>query len=123
MKRRAPTSALILRPAAGFSAALAIITCGGDTANVPADVMDRETFIATYVDLREAAIASSDFRITEGQRTAILARHGVDGESLLRFADVHGRDLDYMNAVWTEVDARLAEPPPDGEAAQEPPPR
>jgi hypothetical protein len=86
---------------------LTAFACRGGEQDVPADVIDRETFIATYVDLREAVIATPDFRVTEEQRAEILSRHGVDSESLIRFADAHGSDLDYMNEVWTEVETRL----------------
>jgi hypothetical protein len=86
---------------------LMALACDGAEQDVPADVMDRETFIATYVDLREAVIATPDFRVTDEQRAAILARHGVDSESLIRFADAHGSDLDYMNEIWTEVETRI----------------
>src|SRR5688572_27915103 len=86
---------------------LLALACGGAEQDVPADVMDRETFIATYVDLREAAIVMPEFRVTDEQRAEILSRHGVDSESLIRFADAHGSDLDYMNEVWTEVETRI----------------
>jgi hypothetical protein len=82
--------------------------CDGDAQGpAPADVIDRGTFIETYVDLRVAAVTSTEFRVSAEQRAEILARHGVDGEGLLRFADAHGRDLDYMNEVWAEVEARI----------------
>jgi hypothetical protein len=85
----------------------AVAACGGGETDVPPDVMDRETFISTYVDLREAVIATPDFRIPPEQRAEILSRHGVDGENLIRFAEAHGEDLDYMNEVWMEVDTRV----------------
>lgn len=98
MKRRMPAIALLLLS----------VACGGDAQGpVPADVIDRETFIETYVDLRVAAVTSTEFRVSAEQRAEILARHGVDSESLLRFADAHGRDLDYMNEVWAEVEAGI----------------
>lgn len=104
MTPRAPAFALVLLAAA----------CGGGDA-VPDDVIDRETFIATYVDLRWAAVETPDFRIPADQRDRILASHGVDAEGLMRFADAHGRDLDFMNVVWTEVDTRIAARQSDGE--------
>ncbi|MSR19439.1 MAG: hypothetical protein EXR91_00460 [Gemmatimonadetes bacterium] len=98
MKRRILAIALLFLASA----------CGGDAQGpVPADVMDRETFIETYVDLRVAAVAATDFRVSADERAEILARHGVDGEGLLRFADAHGRDLDYMNEIWAEVEVRI----------------
>ncbi len=101
MNRRIGALALILLTAA----------CGGDgEAVVPSDVMERETFIATYVDLRRATTGSPDFRLSDDERAQILAQHGTDAESLVRFADAHGRDLEYMNEVWTEVESRLERP-------------
>ena len=98
MKRRIPAIALLLLAA----------SCGGDAQGpVPADVMTRETFIETYVDLRVAAVTSDEFRVSADERAEILTRHGVDGEGLLRFADVHGRDLDYMTEVWAEVEVSI----------------
>lgn len=87
---------------------LAIASCGSDTAEPATDgLIDRETFVATYVDLRKAAIRTPEFRITPEAREEILARHGVVGEDLIRFAEAHGRDLELMNEVWLEVEARL----------------
>ncbi|MBM4182872.1 MAG: hypothetical protein FJ207_01450 [Gemmatimonadetes bacterium] len=98
MIRRMPTAVLLLLAAA----------CGGGAdEEVPADVIDRETFIATYVDLRRATIETPEFRIPAERREQILASHGVDEAGLLRFADAHGRDLDYMNELWTEVASRV----------------
>jgi hypothetical protein len=101
MRRRAPWVALL-----GLVAA-----CGGGEQAVSGDLVDRETFIATYVDLRNAALLSDDFQVAADQRAEILSRHGVDGEGLVRFAEAHGRDMEFMNAVWSEVEARLAETP------------
>jgi hypothetical protein len=100
---------------------LALASCGGDTSPVASDVIDRETFIATYVDLRLAATEQSDFRVSPEQRAEVLARHGVSGEELIRFADVHGRDLEFMNEVWSEVETRFQDAS-GGEASGEPPP-
>jgi hypothetical protein len=98
MRRRIPAIGLV------FLA----VACGGDAQGpMPADVIDREVFIETYVDLRVAAVAADSFRVSAEQRAEILARHGIDSDELLRFADAHGRDLDYMNEVWTEVETRI----------------
>ena len=86
---------------------LALASCGGDTSPVASDVIDRQTFIDTYVDLRLAAIQTPDFRIPSGERDQILTRHGVSAEDLLRFADAHGRDLEFMNEVWSEIEVRF----------------
>jgi hypothetical protein len=71
--------------------------------------IDREVFIEAFVELRLAARESVDFTVTPEQRQEILARHGVDEERLLQFAEVHGQDTDFMNEVWSEVERRLQE--------------
>lgn len=90
------------------SAVALLAGCGGDAA-APADAtaIDRETFIAAYVDLRTAAVRSESPEIPDGERAAVLARHGVTEEDLLGFAEAHGRDVAFMREVWDEVEARL----------------
>ena len=96
------------RTVAAMALALAVASCGSDTAQpVPDAVIDRTTFVETYVDLRWAAVHTPDFRITPEAREEILARHGVAPEDLVRFAEVHGRNLDRMNEVWAEVETLL----------------
>jgi len=98
------------RTVAAAALLLGLASCSSDTAEPSAgDVIDRETFVATYVDLRLAAVASPDFRIPPSARDEILARHGVDAEDLVRFAEAYGRDLELMNEVWTEVEERFGE--------------
>lgn len=86
--------------------------CGGDEPTASDDGIDRETFISTYVDLRVATVSTEDLELSEAQRDSILGVHGVDGASLLRFTDLHGRDLDYMTEVWNEIERRMEEATP-----------
>jgi hypothetical protein len=88
---------------------LALASCGGDTGPVASDVIDRQTFVDTYVDLRLAAVQAPDFRVPSAERDQILQRHGVSAEDLVRFADAYGRDLELMNEVWSEIEARVQE--------------
>jgi hypothetical protein len=98
------------RTVAAAALLLALASCSSDTAEpVEGDVIDRETFIATYVDLRMAAVESPDFRLPPGARDEVLARHGVDAEDLVRFAEAYGQDLELMNEVWTEVERRFGD--------------
>jgi hypothetical protein len=98
------------RPVRALALLLLATACGGGGPGaVPADVIDRQTFIETYVDLRLAAVATEAFRVSAEDRAEILARHGIDGEALVRFADAHGGDLDYMNEVWSEIEVRIQE--------------
>ncbi len=88
----------------------AAAACGGGTsAPVSDDPIDRETFIDAYVELRAAAVGTEGFAVTDEERDRILESHGVDGEELLRFADAHGRDVEFMREVWNEVETRLDE--------------
>jgi hypothetical protein len=81
--------------------------CGNGTQGPTGTLIDREVFIDTYVDLRLAAIQSPDFAVTPERREEILRARGVDADALLRFADAHGRDPDYMSGLWSEVEERL----------------
>lgn len=95
-----------------LSSCLAVLTilvgtgCGDMPLPLEVD-LDRETFVATYVDLRLAALETPDGRLPEPRRDSILRVHGVTAEQLLEFAEVRGRDPEYMSAVWDEVLARM----------------
>lgn len=68
--------------------------------------LHRETFIATYVDLRVAALRNEgvmDPRLKE----SVLANHEVTDEELVDFAERHGRDVAFMRDVWNEVESRM----------------
>lgn len=87
---------------------LALGACGGDAAApAPETGIARETFIATYVDLRAATIRAHTVEIPDQDRAEILARHGVTEDDLLAFAEAHGEDVAYMRRVWDEVEARM----------------
>lgn len=87
--------------------AVAAGACGGHASTAAAGAIDREAFIATYVDLRAATIRSDSFAISDALRAEVLTRHGVAEEDLLGFVEVHGEDAAFMRAVWDEVEARL----------------
>jgi len=94
--------------AAAFAGVLATGCASGD-APTAEEARERQVFIDAYVDLRLAALEAADFRVAPERRDVILARHGTDHESLLRFADVHGPDLEYMNDVWADIERLLQE--------------
>lgn len=98
------------RLAAPLLACLAL-ACGGGTV----ETIDREVFIATYVDLRMAALETDSARVAPNERDAILQRHGVSADDLTTFAEVHADDLDFMRDVWNEVELRM-DVEPDGSA-------
>ena len=82
---------------------MAAVACADD----PVDTIDREVFIATYVDLRVAALDTDSARIATVERDAVLERHGVTADDLTTFAEVHADDLDFMRDVWNEVEVRM----------------
>jgi len=88
----------------GLTMTVALFGCGGDD---DAPTIDREDFIATYVDLRAEALLNDSRQITDEERTEVLGEHGVTEDDLVAFADVHGRDVTFMRDVWDEVEERL----------------
>lgn len=95
-----PTAALLVTILAG---------CGGSSA--PEGVIEEETFIATYVDLRIAALDTDSAHLADTDREAILAARGVTEDDLLDFVRVHAADLEYMRDVWNEVELRMDRSP------------
>jgi hypothetical protein len=96
------------RVAAAFALLTALATAGCGRGDDVEGVIDRETFIETYVDLRRAGMQAPNRQLPDTARDRILAEHGVTRDELLTFADVRGADPDYMVQVWTEVSARTA---------------
>jgi hypothetical protein len=78
--------------------------CGGGPRD---DSMDRELFVATYVDLRITASETFGLRLGDSEREEVLARHGVSAAELYYFAEAHAEDLEFMRDVWNEVEFRL----------------
>lgn len=89
----------------GFLLTAAVFACGGDASE--AGTIDHETFVSTYVDLRASALGNDPREITDTARARILGEHGITEDELLMFAEVHGRDVDYMRDLWDEVEVRL----------------
>jgi hypothetical protein len=89
-------------------AALATAACRPGPAEAPAtSTLDREVFIATYVDLRSAAVREGHSVMDADRRREILEAHGVAEAELLAFAEAHGEDVSYMQGVWDEVETKL----------------
>lgn len=96
----------------GALAFLALLAAAcGDNGSAPpdpaAETIDRETFVATYVDLRLAALEDTTLSISPAERERVLRRHGVTRDDLFRFVEVHGDRVDFMRDVWDEVDERI----------------
>ncbi len=80
-----------------------LAACGRDRA----DLIDRETFVAVYVDLRVAGLRAPDGMLPDTTRARILEAHGVDEQDLRAFADAHGANLTYVRDLWNEIEAKL----------------
>ena len=87
---------------------LSSLACGGSQSNLPeGDLIEPEDFIATYVDLRAAALITEDGQVTEAGRSEVLDRHGISEEDLISFAEAYGEDLMFMQEIWNEIELRL----------------
>jgi len=87
---------------------LSSLACGGSQSNLPAgDLIEPEDFIATYVDLRAAALITEDGQVTEVGRSEVLDHHGISEEDLISFAEAYGEDLTFMQEIWNEIELRL----------------
>jgi len=86
---------------------LVVTACGDDPAAASSASIDRETFVATYVDLRLSALGTITGELTDAERERILAKHETTEEGLLSFAEAHGSDPATMKDVWEEVRTRL----------------
>ncbi len=80
------------------------------------DVIDREVFVQTYIDLRVAALETETQQLSDEARAEVLTRSGVTADDLKHFAEVHGRDLDFMRDVWNDVESRMDERLPNRDA-------
>lgn len=89
--------------ALAVTSALFAVGCGGSNA----DAIERDVFVAAYVDLRTTALDTDSARLSDADRDAVLARHGVTSDDLLHFADVHAEELEYMREVWNEIELQL----------------
>lgn len=96
------------RPALALAAALlvGVSACGDDPASYDGPI-DRETFVATYVDLRLSALGTPSGVITEAERSRVLEKHAVTEDDLLGFADAWGADPAAMRSIWEDVQRRL----------------
>ena len=86
---------------------LFLVSCGRGTAEPSVETVDRETFVATYVDLRSVALGNAGLAISPAERDSVLRLHDVSEDDLLLFVEVHGRDAVLMQDLWNEVEARI----------------
>ncbi len=102
--RVAPGAGVAARVLAPVLAALGTAGCG-----VSPDTISREEFVASYVALRVAELEEAGNVITDEVRDSVLAARGITEEDLDAFVEAHGRDVVFMQGVWTEVDSLMSE--------------
>lgn len=107
-RRTATRRCRILRNPVVVASLFALVSCGP---SAPEDLIDRETFVDAYVELRVAALDTDSQRVAASDRDSILDRNGISGDDLLRFVEFHGEDLEFMRDVWNDVELRLDRPP------------
>lgn len=100
--------------AVALAGACLLVGCTRPDPSAPGATLDREAFIATYVDLRMTALAASEALISDSARAGVLERHGVTENQLTGFVEAHGADVTFMRSVWDEVERRLDAQRPDG---------
>ena len=79
----------------------------GDSGEELDGIITREQFVQAYSELRVSALWSEGEDIVPEERDRILAESGLTPEDLIEFVEAHGRDMDYMQTVWEEVDHNL----------------
>lgn len=97
------------------------VGCSGPS-GVEGDILDRETFISVYVDLRLLAMDNRAQEIHPTERDSILEAYGLHADDLVAFADSHGRDVRYMTELWADVEElinRALEPEPEPDTEDE----
>ena len=70
-------------------------------------IVEAEWFVATYLDLRMATLRAGVDQLPIPVQDSILAAHEVTEEDLLQFAEIHGRDARFMQAVWDSIENRM----------------
>lgn len=99
-------------------AVVAVSACSSAPGDDAATI-DRDLFVDVYVDLRVAALDADTRLLSDEVRTEVLDRHGVTEEELLRFADAHGREVEFMRDVWNDIELELDGMRPEPTAAPE----
>jgi hypothetical protein len=70
-------------------------------------IITREEFVQAYSELRVSALRAEGGEIALEERDRILEELSLTPEDLVDFVEAHGRDMDYMQKVWEEVDDNL----------------
>jgi hypothetical protein len=73
------------------------------------DVIDAETFASVYIELRRAQEQAGSPEAFATIKRELFERYGIEEEMLIRFAETHGRDIDFIIDLWNALEKRLAE--------------
>lgn len=111
--RQPPRSLAAMKPTLPkpWPALVAVAALAGCGPSTPAGLIEEETFVEAYVELRIAALDTDSSRIAAADREAILAAKGITEEDLLEFVRAHSANLEYMREVWNEVELRMDRSP------------
>ena len=68
------------------------------------DGLEREEFVATYVDLRRATVAGE---LDAQTRDSILEAHGTTEEALRDYIEQRAEDPEAIAETWREINERI----------------
>ena len=94
---------------AGLAVVIASLALAASCAPDQPAPISREAFVETYVALRAAEMRSPGAVIPDEARDSVLAAMEVSEEDLVAFAETHGDDVAFMEALWSEVQNRMVE--------------
>jgi hypothetical protein len=91
-----------------ITGAIVVALLGGCDRGDATGTIDRDRFITTVVQLRQAALETAgDPAAWAARREAILRANRVTEAALREYVAVHGRDVEHMAEVWGAVNERL----------------
>ena len=82
--------------------------CGKNGHTEVGDIIDRDTFIKVYVDLRSVALRKTSLMINAVERDSILSLNNVTEEDLRSFLDFYNSESEFMRDLWNDADARIS---------------
>jgi len=109
---RATPSLLAWRRAAAHSILVVVLLLLASCDNgIPGSgrepTISEEHFVAAMAELRYEALRRTTGQVPPEERERILAEHGISGEDLIQYAEVHGPNVPLMNRVWSSVEERV----------------
>ena len=82
--------------------------CGKNNHTEAGDIIDRDTFIKVYVDLRSVALRKTSLIINATERDSILSLNNVTEEDLRSFLDFYNSESEFMRDLWNDADAQIS---------------